>query len=388
MSEVSKYDWAKAMLALLSSHSNNLGELAQAAELDPKAGDLADVDLSDLDLSGQDFGGWDLRNAKFSNARLAGAEFRNALIDPCELIEAIDWKEAKLDDSVRLAANQVAILSRKVHDLELSIRTDNCLKNDNIIYVGDLVQKTEGEMLRVPNFGRKSLNEIKEILAQIGLHLGMTLSNWSPKRLRGYEYHKLEMNDPHATEWAPQLKDEGSQLIGMGELVGHNVLSTADWRLRKAVELPDDLRNAEAASLLERLHQELMALEGTSLHRRAASVIEENIGTRLTNVSEIISELTKAVGFGWFPRSAQEFLETLIATIEEPVEWRTKTEAREKRLRKTCKQAGFKLIKSRKREASLHPYHVVDPKKNWHVSIEFFDGMTLEQAEEFVSGLQ
>jgi Pentapeptide repeats (8 copies) len=133
MSEESKYDWAKAMLALLSSHSNNLGELAQAAELDPKAGDLADVDLSDLDLSGQDFGGWDLRNAKFSNARLAGAEFRNALIDPCELIEAIDWKEAKLDDSVRLAANQVAILSRKVHDLELSIRTDNCLKNDNII---------------------------------------------------------------------------------------------------------------------------------------------------------------------------------------------------------------------------------------------------------------
>ena len=64
-------------------------------------------------------------------------------------------------------------LLRKVDELELSVRSMNCLKNDNIIYIGDLVQKTEGEMLRTPNFGRKSLNEIKEVLNAMSLYLGM-----------------------------------------------------------------------------------------------------------------------------------------------------------------------------------------------------------------------
>ncbi|MFV0431788.1 MAG: DNA-directed RNA polymerase subunit alpha, partial [Alphaproteobacteria bacterium] len=63
-------------------------------------------------------------------------------------------------------------LLRKVEELELSVRSANCLKNDNVVYIGDLVQKTEAEMLRTPNFGRKSLNEIKEVLAQMGLSLG------------------------------------------------------------------------------------------------------------------------------------------------------------------------------------------------------------------------
>ena len=71
-------------------------------------------------------------------------------------------------------------LLRKVDELELSVRSANCLKNDNIIYIGDLVQKTEAEMLRTPNFGRKSLNEIKEVLAQMGLHLGMEIQDWPP----------------------------------------------------------------------------------------------------------------------------------------------------------------------------------------------------------------
>ncbi|VBB68575.1 DNA-directed RNA polymerase alpha subunit [invertebrate metagenome] len=74
-------------------------------------------------------------------------------------------------------------LLRKVDELELSVRSANCLKNDNIIYIGDLVQKTETEMLRTPNFGRKSLNEIKEVLAQMGLHLGMDVSNWPPDNI-------------------------------------------------------------------------------------------------------------------------------------------------------------------------------------------------------------
>jgi len=74
-------------------------------------------------------------------------------------------------------------LLRKVDDMELSVRSANCLKNDNIVYIGDLVQKSESEMLRTPNFGRKSLNEIKELLAAYDLHLGMQIENWPPENL-------------------------------------------------------------------------------------------------------------------------------------------------------------------------------------------------------------
>jgi DNA-directed RNA polymerase subunit alpha len=74
-------------------------------------------------------------------------------------------------------------LVRKVDELELSVRSANCLKNDNVVYIGDLIQKTEAEMLRTPNFGRKSLNEIKEVLAQMGLHLGMEVPNWPPENI-------------------------------------------------------------------------------------------------------------------------------------------------------------------------------------------------------------
>ena len=74
-------------------------------------------------------------------------------------------------------------LLRKVDELELSVRSANCLKNDNIVYIGDLIQKSEGEMLRTPNFGRKSLNEIKEVLAQMGLHLGMEVVGWPPENI-------------------------------------------------------------------------------------------------------------------------------------------------------------------------------------------------------------
>ncbi len=74
-------------------------------------------------------------------------------------------------------------LLRKVDELELSVRSANCLKNDNIVYIGDLVQKTEQEMLRTPNFGRKSLNEIKEVLTNMGLALGMNVTGWPPENI-------------------------------------------------------------------------------------------------------------------------------------------------------------------------------------------------------------
>lgn len=87
--------------------------------------------------------------------------------------------EEKAEDELPFNKN----LLRKVDELELSVRSANCLKNDNIIYIGDLVLKSEAEMLRTPNFGRKSLNEIKEVLAQMGLHLGMEIPNWPPENV-------------------------------------------------------------------------------------------------------------------------------------------------------------------------------------------------------------
>ena len=85
------------------------------------------------------------------------------------------------------------LLLKKVDELELSVRSANCLKNDNIVYIGDLIQKTEAEMLRTPNFGRKSLNEIKEVLTAMGLHLGMDIVDWPPDNIeelaKKYEDH-------------------------------------------------------------------------------------------------------------------------------------------------------------------------------------------------------
>lgn len=75
-------------------------------------------------------------------------------------------------------------LLRTVDELELSVRSANCLANANIKYIGDLVQKTESEMLKTKNFGRKSLKEIKEILSEMGLSLGMKLDSWPPKELK------------------------------------------------------------------------------------------------------------------------------------------------------------------------------------------------------------
>ena len=75
------------------------------------------------------------------------------------------------------------VLLRPVDDLELTVRSANCLKAENIYYIGDLIQRTENELLKTPNLGRKSLNEIKEVLAARGLTLGMKLENWPPMGL-------------------------------------------------------------------------------------------------------------------------------------------------------------------------------------------------------------
>jgi hypothetical protein len=99
--------------------------------------------------------------------------------------------EVEFGELAKLAFNPA--LLKKVDELELSVRAANCLKNDNIIYIGDLVHKTEVEMLRTPNFGRRSLNEIKEVLVQMGLRLGMKVPGWRPDNIeelaRQFEDH-------------------------------------------------------------------------------------------------------------------------------------------------------------------------------------------------------
>ncbi len=105
------------------------------------------------------------------------------LQDQLQVFINFEEPKARVADESKpdLAFNPV--LLKKVDELELSVRSANCLKNDNIVYIGDLIQKTEAEMLRTPNFGRKSLNEIKAVLAEMGLHLGMEVQGWPPENI-------------------------------------------------------------------------------------------------------------------------------------------------------------------------------------------------------------
>ena len=104
--------------------------------------------------------------------------------DPKEVVKEVKSSEPEFNRN----------LLKRVEELELSVRSMNCLKNDNIIYIGDLVQKSEIEMLRTPNFGRKSLNEIKEVLGVMSLYLGMEVPNWPPENI---EELARKIEDPY-----------------------------------------------------------------------------------------------------------------------------------------------------------------------------------------------
>ena len=98
----------------------------------------------------------------------------------------INFEEPEVDEKSKEEESEINFnrnLLRKVDELELSVRSANCLRNDNIVYIGDLVQKSENDMLRTPNFGRKSLNEIREVLMQMGLNLGMDIQEWPPENI-------------------------------------------------------------------------------------------------------------------------------------------------------------------------------------------------------------
>ncbi|MCC7267986.1 MAG: DNA-directed RNA polymerase subunit alpha [Caulobacteraceae bacterium] len=105
------------------------------------------------------------------------------LQDQLQIFITFEEPKKKVADEAKPDLPFNPALLKKVDELELSVRSANCLKNDNIVYIGDLIQKTEAEMLRTPNFGRKSLNEIKEVLANMNLHLGMDVANWPPENI-------------------------------------------------------------------------------------------------------------------------------------------------------------------------------------------------------------
>ena len=138
---------------------------------DTRSGQVLDYDKLTLDV--QTDGSVTPENAVAYAARI--------LQDQLQLLITFDEPVVaqQADEEPDLGFNPV--LLKKVDELELSVRSANCLRNDNIVYIGDLIQKSEAEMLRTPNFGRKSLNEIKEVLAGMGLHLGMEVPDWPPE---------------------------------------------------------------------------------------------------------------------------------------------------------------------------------------------------------------
>jgi DNA-directed RNA polymerase subunit alpha len=106
------------------------------------------------------------------------------LVEQLAVFAQLEGSEiAAFDQPAQRSAQFDPILLRPVDELELTVRSANCLKAENIYYIGDLIQRTETELLKTPNLGRKSLNEIKEVLASRGLTLGARLENWPPQGL-------------------------------------------------------------------------------------------------------------------------------------------------------------------------------------------------------------
>ena len=122
---------------------------------------------------------WSQSNGSVSPEEAIGAA---AQIIQDQLVVFADFEA--LEDEVTQDSDDegiVDVLAQPIDHLDLSVRSMNCLKSDDIFRVGDLVQRTEQEMLRTPNFGRKSLTEIKEVLEDMGLSLGMKLEGWPPE---------------------------------------------------------------------------------------------------------------------------------------------------------------------------------------------------------------
>lgn len=128
---------------------------------------------------------------------------RGATILQQQLTAFVDLDSELLKEPVKKEEEIDPDLLRPVEDLELTVRSANCLKAENVHFIGDLVQRTESDLLKTPNLGKKSLNEIKTVLAERGLTLGMHLENWPPSFLRGKEEEEEEGEE----EEAPKVQE-------------------------------------------------------------------------------------------------------------------------------------------------------------------------------------
>jgi hypothetical protein len=126
----------------------------------------------------------------------------------------------------------VALFTR-IDELEFSVRSANCLKNDDIVYIGDLVQKTEGEMIRTPNFGRNSLNEVKAVLTGMGLHFGMEVPGWA-EHIRNAAKDKRRVGFLRTVIDAicQSLEDPWSSNVGTLRSGGNSIIIDEDEKVR------------------------------------------------------------------------------------------------------------------------------------------------------------
>jgi DNA-directed RNA polymerase subunit alpha len=170
--------------AFLDDHSKTIGRIVMDASFSPVrkvsyAVESARVeqrtDLDKLVMHIETNGAISPEEAVRQSARI--------LVDQLSVFAALEGQTEVVEAPIRTSVQVDPLLMRPVDDLELTVRSANCLKAENIYYIGDLIQRTENELLKTPNLGRKSLNEIKEVLAARGLTLGMKLENWPPAGL-------------------------------------------------------------------------------------------------------------------------------------------------------------------------------------------------------------
>lgn len=199
------YDWAGAALSVEQCDSTDLRQLVSAAKLDAENGDLTDVDLSNMDLRGQDLSGWDLRSACFQGARIANADLSGTKINFESLTDAEDWQKAKLDEKDMLVALETAVKKIKVRNLNVSVRTDNCLRNAHILSVGQIMDMSGEQLLRTPFFGPRTLNELKEALSELNVvYIEDAISHST--------MHANEVTDDEILRQAKSVKSSASEI--------------------------------------------------------------------------------------------------------------------------------------------------------------------------------
>lgn len=168
-------DTIGSIVRLMNAESNDFKELLAASGLDSEACEIVDMDLTSLDLSEQDLSGLNLQHACFENTNLTRTDLTGAKVDAFEIQFSVGLDKAKLNKDIRKeikAARDSLVLYRPVRELELSVRTANSLFNAGFSIIGQIASVDEATLLKVPGIGRKSINELREVLNGLGYPFG------------------------------------------------------------------------------------------------------------------------------------------------------------------------------------------------------------------------